>query len=253
MARHVNISDEEIRDHIQHSLKYPQFEPGGSTGAVVVCAAGPSLLGSIPLIKALHAAGIPVCAVKGTANVLIEHGVVPTYVVSMDGKEDQVRFFTSPHADIEYLIAGQSHPKVFEALAGHHVTVWHGEGKKHLPSGTNYIQGGSTTGFRAVTLMWAKGYTVHHLFGFDCCEMNGRTHVYDVLAVKNLIDVYLGGIHFRATGQMLYQYEEFLRLFSGAPLIDLIVHGDGLLAAAAKAMKRGELPLLLPEPPLKVA
>lgn len=246
--RHVNISDEEIQKNIINSLRYPQFQPGGKEGAVVICAAGPSLLSTLPLIQALYNIGVPICAVKGTADVLLKHGVTPTYVVSMDGKEDQVRFFTKPHSDIEYLIAGQSHPKVFEALDNCRVTVWHGEGKQHLPPGTHYILGGSTSGFRAVTLMWAKGYQVHHLFGFDCCELNGETHVYEVVNEKKLIDVYLGDLHFRATGQMIYQYQEFFHLFQGDLPIDIVAHGEGMLAKAWALASINALPSLTTSP-----
>lgn len=243
-GRHVNISEDEIRRNVGNSLRFPQFQPGGESGAVAICAAGPSLLHSMTLLKALQSVGIPICAIKGTAGVLMRHGIIPTYVVSMDGKEDQTRFFTNPHPDIEYLIAGQSHPKVFEALEKFHVTVWHGEGKSHLPSGTNYVLGGSTTGSRAVSLMWAKGFSIHHLFGFDCCELNGKTHVYDVFKNQKMVDVDLGGVRFRATGQMLYQYQEFLLLFAQDRRINLVVHGNGMLAKAWELANSG-LPVSL--------
>lgn len=247
--RHVNITGEEIRRNIYHSLRFPQFQPGGASGAVVVCAAGSSLLDSIPLVKALYGVGIPVCAVKGTAGILIENDIIPTYVVSMDGKPDQARFFTNPHPDIEYLIAGQSDRKVFDALTGYRVTVWHGEGKAYLPTGINYILGGSTSGSRSVSLMWAKGFTVHHLVGFDCCELNDETHVYDTLP-KKLVDVYMGDVHYRATGQMIYQYQEFFDLFRRDPKIEIVVHGNGMLAKGWELVNQGKSPNLTASRPL---
>jgi uncharacterized Rossmann fold enzyme len=242
-VRSLTISDAEMRRNISNSLRFPQFQPGGESGAIAICAAGPSLLNSVALVKALRRSGVPVCAIKGTADILLAAGIVPTYVVSMDGREDQIRFFAAPHPAIEYLIAGQSHPKVFEALTGYRVTVWHGEGKQYLPAGTNYVLGGSTTGSRAVSLMWAKGYSVQHLFGFDCCEMDDQTHVYPTREQK-LVDVYLGSKRFRTTGPMIYQYKEFLDHFGGDRRISITVHGNGMLAEAWSLVGRGVTPNL---------
>jgi uncharacterized Rossmann fold enzyme len=241
--RLLNISAEELERNIKNSFQFPQFKLGEnkSEGAVVICAAGPSLLPNFPLIKRLSQMGIQVCAVKGTADLLVENGIVPTYAVSMDGKPDQVRFFKHPHPEIEYLIAGQSHPDVFEALKGYRVTVWHGEGKRFLPPGTDYVQGGSTTGTRAICLMWARGFLTHHLFGFDCCEIDDETHVYPINKPQKLTEVYLGTRKFRATGQMICQYEELINFFANKRLVNVVVHGNGMLARAWQLLNERSL------------
>ncbi len=244
IERPLNITEEELQRNIANSLRFPQFQPDGQSGAVVICAAGPSLLDEIPFMQAMYAVGVDFCAVKGTADVLISHDIIPKYVVSMDGKEDQLRFFTNPRHDIEYLIAGQTHPKVFDALEGYHVTVWQGQGKKYLPKGTQYVLGGSTSGSRAISLMWAKGYTTHHLVGFDCCELKGKTHVYGVVKEQKLADVYLGMKKYRMTGQMIFQYEEIINNYCRDRRITMVVHGTGVLAEAWMLINDGVPPNL---------
>jgi hypothetical protein len=87
--------------------------------------------------------------------------------------------------------------------------------------------------------MWAKGYDVHHIFGFDCCELRGKTHVYTPGKDQNLVNVYLGARKFRATGQMIYQYKELIDFFANDRRISLTVHGDGMLAEAWALLNEG--------------
>jgi hypothetical protein len=231
---HLNISLEDLERNIRNSLRYPQFRPGGGEGAVAICAAGPSLLDHLELLKALKLAGVPICAVKGVEQVLIDNGIVPDFAVNMDGRPDQIRFYDKPHKDVEYLIAGQCDPAVFKALEGYKVTVWHGEGRSLgiLPEDTAYILGGSTTGLRAISLMWSRGYTVPHLFGFDCCVRENSTHVYEVTNPKLVRDYYMGLKHFRATTQMVHQYNEFLGCFGEDRKLTMFIYGNGLIAEA---------------------
>lgn len=248
----LNISQEELTRNIRNSLRYPQFQKGGERGSVAICAAGPSLFGQLPLLKALYRAGVPICAVKGTADILIAHGIIPKWAVFMDGKENQARFFEDPHPHVEYLISGQSHPSVFKKLKGLKVTVWHGEGRPTglLPQrakgkrgmkrrkgtrakkGTDYVLGGSTTGLRAISIMWAKGFSNVHLFGFDCCASEKMTHVYDIPNPKKLLSYFMGLREFRATPQMAQQYNEFVYSYGAQRKLTFQVHGDGMIAEA---------------------
>lgn len=236
-----NIKDEVLRANIQASFAWPQFQSGGETGSVVICAAGPSLLDEMPTIKALYNAGVHVCAVKGVADILIENGIIPKYAVFMDGQEDQMRFVQNPHPDIEYLVSGSCRPEFFNALKGYKVTCWQGQEKDLMPPGTCYVTGGSFTGLRTIQLMRAKGYTVQHLFGFDCSARDdGTTHAY-AAGPRNLLKAWLLFREFMTTRTMVCQHQQFLDWYCTEELegVTLFMYGDGMLQHAVNALQAG--------------
>lgn len=236
-----NVSDEQLRANVLASFAWPQFKIGGESGSVVICAAGPSLLEELPTIKALYAAGIPVCAVKGVADILIENGIIPKYAVFMDGQEDQMRFITKPHPDVEYLVSGTCRPEFFEALRGFKVTAWQGQEKDLMPSGTKYVSGGSFTGLRAIQLMRCKGYSAHHLFGFDCSAREKKTHAYSTRE-RDLQEVTLLGRDFLTTHALVCQHQQFLDWYCTEKIdCALFMYGDGMLQHAVRALENGPL------------
>ena len=229
---------EKTWEHIQSSqVSYPQLkELGTERGKVVVCAAGPSLLHHIKLIKQLSEQGIPVCAVKGTANVLIDHGIVPKYAVFMDGQENQIRFFDNPHPDVHYYMASQTHPKVLERLKDHKLTVWHASRFDMLKQGSYkgwYITGGRTTGLRALNLMRALGYNELHILGMDCSFPAGKpSHVYDKPKHSRVNKVWMGEVEYTATMDMCGQHMDFLHMMVLSPETRFVLYGNGMLQMA---------------------
>ena len=211
-------------------------EVGTRSGRVVLCAAGQSTLEMLPLIKKRKADGIPVCAVKGVANVLIENGVVPDYAVFMDSQENQTRFFDNPHPDVTYYIASNCHPKVFEALKGFKVIQWHASSIELLKAGGfkgYYITGGRTTGLRSVNLMRSMGFDTLEMFGYDCC-FRERSHIYDKPKYARTVMALVGEREFTTTLDMMGQHEDFLRILERAPETKFIVMGNGMIVHALK-------------------
>lgn len=218
-------------------------EVGTKSGRVVICAAGPSTLEMLPLIKARKAEGVPICAVKGVANVLIENGVVPDYAVFMDSQENQARFFDKPHPDVTYYIASNCHPKVFDALTGFKCVQWHASSVELLKAGGfkgYYITGGRTTGLRAVNLMRSMGFDTIEMVGLDCC-FNEQSHIYEKPKYAKTVRAVVGEREFTTTLDMMGQHEDFLRLLERAPETKFIVLGNGMLVHALKefVMQKG--------------
>jgi len=210
-------------------------DPGKESGSVVICAAGPSLLKEMEVIKSLYRAGVPVCAVKGVADVLIENGIIPKYAVFMDAHESQARFLKSPHPGIQYLMCTQTHPKVMGLLEGYNVLTWHGQCKAkaaELHPGALYLAG-ITTGMAAISLMTSMGYAPLHLFGFDC-SYTDLTHVYDKTPDQT-IDVTVGGRDFKTSLAMIDQHNALVGLIAQVRL-DARVYGDGALYHSARMM-----------------
>lgn len=235
------VSDDVVKQNMERCADLPVYAtPGLESGSVAICAAGPSLLGEIETIRTLHRIGVPICAVKGVTDILIEHGIVPKYAVFMDAKEDQARFLTNPHPDIEYLICSQSHPAVFAALEGFKVTVWHGQCQSFAQyivdtsaKPATYIHG-PTTGAAAINLMRSMGYGPLNLFGYDCSFVE-QSHVYDRDDSKTLT-VKVNKRPFKTTLPMVDQHNFLIWLFIVASL-DVRVYGDSALQESVRVIE----------------
>ena len=233
---------ERRRKNIAASKSYPLFKPQeGTTGPVAMCAAGPSLLKSLPLLRAYYRAGIPICAIKGAASVLILHGIIPKYAVFLDSREDQLRLVQETHPDTIYCLGSQIDPSLFEKLAGCDIRVFHASSPKlHTEPNTDYITGGSTTGLRAINLMRWAGYTKFFFLGYDCCLIDGVSHIYSKTNTSQELTVMVGGREFETTAELACQHQDFIKLHVAIdePL-DAIVHGDGALARSFQMIEEG--------------
>jgi hypothetical protein len=153
-----------------------------------------------------------------------------------------------------YLIASQCHPSVLEglprertylyhtqsALIGDLLTAHYGEG------GWHWIPGGSTVLLRAIPLLRLLGYRYFHLYGCDSClAEDGRHHAFAQpendggLALPVIPSV--GGRVFWAYPWMIAQATELCDLIARfGDVIDLEIHGDGLLAYILTAAAAAE-------------
>lgn len=244
-----HFSAEQKIANIAMARTWPRYEGKEASGPVAICAAGPSLIRSIPILKAL-AKIMPVCAVKGVFSLLAEHGIKCRYAVFLDAKPDQARFLANPDPDIAYLIASQSPPEVFEALKGLDVRIWHGSKLAHLKeggvlSGQNemLVPGGITTGLRSINLMHFAGFRQFHLFGFDCCYEGANSHVYEKTANSPPFDVVIGERRFTTNQEMAPQHEQFLQHYLFIPEApEMFVYGDGALAHSVSMLRAGAQP-----------
>lgn len=207
---------------------------------MVVCAAGPSLLKKLPMLKALAAIGIPICAVKGVASVLLEHGITPKYAVFLDSRPDQIRLLKTTSKEVIYCLASQVDPALYARLEGHDIRTFNASHISLHDDGDDYITGGSTTGLRAINLMRWAGYTSFHLFGFDCCLDGEQSHVYDKDNVSEPLRVRVGDRYFMSTPEMACQHQDFVTEYLAVqnPL-NVVVYGDGTIAQAFKEFNAG--------------
>ncbi|MDH4187420.1 MAG: DUF115 domain-containing protein, partial [Nitrospira sp.] len=227
---------ERRKQNIAASKPYPRFVPQENIGGpVAICAAGPSLITSLPIIRAYAEAGIPICAIKGVASVLLDHGIIPKYAVFLDSRPDQIRLLGTTHPDTIYCMGSTVDPALFEKLSaeGRDIRVWNGaELQLFTEPNTDYILGGSTTGLKAINLMRWAGYTVPHLFGYDCClDEAGTSHVYDKANLSRALKVTIAGGDFTVTPEFVCQHQEFIEQYVAVeePL-NITVHGNGAIA-----------------------
>lgn len=193
------------------------------------------------MLKALSATGVPICAVKGVASVLLEHGITPKYAVFLDSRPDQIRLLKNTSKEVIYCLASQVDPALYARLEGHDIRTFNASHMTLHDIGDDYITGGSTTGLRAINLMRWAGYTAFHLFGFDCCIPEGEaSHVYDKPNVSESLRVRVGARYFDSTPEMACQHNDFIFEYVAVdnPL-KAVVYGEGTIAQAYKEINTG--------------
>jgi FkbM family methyltransferase len=156
-------------------------------GFVLICGGGPSLGANISQIRAAKAAGGKIWALNGAAKYLCDHSIRPDAVVILDARPENAAFVSLPHWELDFLIASQCHPGVFETVPHDaKVTLYHNatEGVQELLEAmpgeqpTHLLGGGSTVGLKAMLLAYLSGYRKLHLYGMDGCYIDGQHHSY---------------------------------------------------------------------------
>jgi len=165
---------------------------------------------------------------------LITQGIIPKYCVIFDPGPAHAMFYRRPQADVTYLVCATCDPAVFDVLAGQRVHVWapYDDTPDELyGEGTPRVNGGSSVTLRTIPLAHVLGYREQHLFGFDCCHLNGDEHAYEHGARGDRITVSFMGKQFSTTPQLLQQSQEFLRMYTDHQhMLMCKVAGDGLIA-----------------------
>jgi hypothetical protein len=226
--------------------------------AMVLVCGGPSLRDSVQQIKDHKRRGARIVTVNNAMRYLMSHGVVPDVHVMLDARPENAEFVKDAPADVQYFIASQCHPDVFEALKDREVTVWHnaiGDGEElermaephKTPERTAgdgkvlQVPGGGTVGLRCLWLALFSGYRKLHVYGMDGSYEEGQHHAYSQTLNdgEDLLQITMGGRHYACAKWMARQADEFRWHYT--ELVNhgmrLHVHGRGLIPDLAKAMR----------------
>jgi len=220
---------------------YPQVTQAQDPkkGKVVLVASAPSVRGQIELIKKMKADGLPIVAIKGAHDWLIDNGVIPDYALAIDPQEHRIAFY-KPNKAVHYMIASQCHQALFDNLDGHNVTLWHPYIKKgqDRPKNCMLIGGGTTSGLRAISLFYVLGWRNFELFGFDSCNDGSELRVNGdgLKDGDKLIEVRIEpqGEPFYCNAAMALQAEHFQTYYDYLPDATFTGHGHGLIQAIIK-------------------
>ena len=212
---------------------------------IMLLAGGPSMLQFEEEIKTRRAAGEKLITCNGAYNWAMERGIVPSAQAMLDSREFNTRFLSPVHPKVQYLLSSQCSPAAFDAVPAEQTLLWHSAvddtmldfiEQKYLGTSKPWypILGGSTIMLRLIPLMLVLGYHRFEVFGWDSCladdgshhgytqDENDHTIVLNVLVNKRV---------FKCHSWMISQCQEFLDLFQKlANDVELIVHGDGLIA-----------------------
>jgi uncharacterized Rossmann fold enzyme len=236
-----------VRKSCKRDLPWLDTAPAHDGHAVIV-GGGPSINKRLEEIRKRRSLGQSIWALNGSSQWLRRYGIIPDYHVLVDARKENKAFIVQPHFHTHHLVASQCHPRVFDKLFLHNVTLWHANVAEFQPiieaankhdRPIHLFGGGSTVGLNAMTLAFGLGYRKIHLYGMDSSySADGAHHGYVQELNDNdlVVDVICGDKKFRAAPWMVQQVNEFERL--AIELIDddciITVHSDGLLDAMAK-------------------
>lgn len=246
----------------KRDLPWFHFNWRSRDGQAVIVGGGPSLKSHLDELQWRKEQGHTIFATNGTHDYLIANGIVPTYAVLLDAREETARFVAHPHTGVKYLIASQCHPTAFENLRGFDVTVFHNAtpGAEKVLTGfekpTHLLGGGTTVAMKTMIIAELMGYKVIHLYGVDSCYQDGEHHAYPQALNdgERVVDVLYEDRLFRCAGWMAQQGQDFIE-FCEVFLGTVTVAGDGLLAHIARCgipesaadMRAREILLRVPE------
>lgn len=193
-------------------------------GEAAIVGGGPSLERFLPELRAKAADGASVFAVNGAFEYLVSRGIVPSWHVIIDAREENASFITSPPAE-RYLLASQCSPQIYaKASALAPVTIVHMSTADILdwipPSlqPINLIHSGHTVGLAALVMSYVMGYRRQYLYGMDSsyAEVNGHLGRYEHHAYPQalndsdqVIEAVFGGRKWKCAPWMIMQAQDF--------------------------------------------
>lgn len=163
-----------------------------------VIGTGPSVKDCLADIRRLKRRGANIVSVNKAHDWLLENGIKPWGHVLLDAHEWVADYVKRPRNDVRYFVASQCHPRVFDALSGFPVFLWHG-GQDMEEGGSEpdalfrergygfqpIIGGGTTVGQRVPIIGHAMGARRFHMFGMDSSRRDGALHA---IAKPDIID-----------------------------------------------------------------
>ncbi len=229
-------------------------------GRLLICGGGPSLNDTLKTIKRLGKKG-KILACNKTHDWLLHKGITPDYGCLLDPKQWVAEYIQKPQKNTTYLVAGQCHPLVFDALRKANVVLWHAgvdyytvewptEILKNEFANRDWkvVPGPTTVGLRAVLVGYLLGFREFHLFGFDSSLTNNKAHAYakpkppDAKEGQIVLQSKVGKETFMTNSHMAKQCMDFEDLLEKIgdfmkrkifQPIDITVHGSGLLPSLA--------------------
>lgn len=248
----LNCPEELIINNVEYSiaLGLAQIKPYQEQETkVLIVAGGPSLKDYIEEIKEKREDGYKLVTVNGTHNLMLEHGLTPSAHIQLDAREENAEFVKTPHKDCKYLIASQSHPKVFSNLEGYEVYLWHAMSTKDEKQilddyymGNYYpIPGGSTVILRAFQLLRLLGYKWFEVYGWDSCLLENESHAYEqkINQSDQVMTIRVNGKEFQVTPAHFSQVLEFQDMVKSiGNVYNMIIHGDGIMAHLIKSLAK---------------
>lgn len=211
----------------------------------IIVGGGPSLEQDLTWLRMLAEQGAHIFAINGALEYLLTHKVPVKALVMLDARKENLKFVKKKRK-VDYYLAAQVHPSVFDHLEGRNVKLFYPNAPGLYDKLVNMqktdaalIGGGRTAGLMAMGLLYTMGFRDIELFGMDSSYVN-KNHAYKqpMNDKDNVVEIEYNGVQFTSSPWMVQQVDDFM------PLAEILVsygcriavHGDGLLPAVANSM-----------------
>jgi 2-polyprenyl-3-methyl-5-hydroxy-6-metoxy-1,4-benzoquinol methylase len=186
-----------------------------------------------------------VLAINGAYKFLRSRGIDPEHFLLIDSRPENITHVDSPYAETNHCLASQVHPRVFDALSDHQITLFHlgteatyealkGTGEHTFSSGPIGM-----ASIHAIYLAAALGYRTLFLFGYDFSHKAGETYAFDQPMNRGdaAFEVTLNGVKYSTTLALARTAEQFGKAIT--PIIkacdlDVRMFSSGLLPEMLK-------------------
>ena len=152
---------EQLKDQIAENMKRKlvEFQQAilPNNGDFCMIGSGPSIEHHLDAIKDCQDQGMPLIAIKGSHDWLIERGIIPDICIMLDPQPkilNCIKYagqWPSSHKGCVYMIASQCSPEIFDALKTQRTVIWHALsniGEAGILKGKMLVGGGTTTGLK---------------------------------------------------------------------------------------------------------
>lgn len=251
LVQNNTASDElkrNVRINAARDLRWVRSQEKNDRKAVMV-GGGASISDFVENIRVKQKRGGVVFAMNAASQWLNWRGIVPDYQVIIDAKPETATL-VDPHAKA-HLFGSQVNPATMEAVEN--PIVWHCgfDGVEELfppekvkRGGYALFGGGIGVGTYAMTLAYGLGHRDFHVFGYDSCNKDGRTHAYaqPMNASIPTIEVEWGGRVYTSSVGMRGHAAAFQRVARQLKErgCTIEMYGDGLCQAMYRT-KPGEM------------
>ena len=213
---------------------------------LVIVGDSPDLPDYVSELSLLKQSGAHIMAVKRTHDWLIARGIIPDSAVACDAQRDCADLFKLKRPGITYYLGSICHPDTWENMRGHSVVIWHPklDGYQDIApewKGIKKVYGGNTTGLRAISLAYIRGYRNQTLVGFASCVTSKnvlRATGAKTFTEDNPFPVHYAGRKFWTTVSLAQQVNDLMPTLKMCPGIKIDVIGDGALPHVLRSGKQ---------------
>lgn len=198
-------------------------------------------------IKSEVRKGALLVAVKTSYDECIEHKLIPWGCILLDPRDHVASKITKPHKNTNYFIASMCDKSTWDKFAqsneykviGYHAGVGADETpiiQTYFDGSNAVISGGTTSGFRGLSLMIQIGYRHFTMIGFDSSYHEKPTVVHG-RSVKEAIQVSVHGKTFWTDPELIAQSKDMEMILKVYPYLDIEFVGNGMLQHASNVVR----------------
>ncbi len=174
---------------INISQKFPDISAIAhkESGNVIIVGGGPSVDDEIGKIRELHGRGYPIFSIERMYPCMVNAGLIPKYVASLDGNDDVIENFINIQPATKHLLGSTTHETVGSLLksegaetylfsVGNSIPDIDQLWTKHGYTRITLVSTGGSITLTSIYVALLLGFRNIHLFGFDCMVQRNKDY-----------------------------------------------------------------------------